>query len=287
MKPVRRFTLALCALVALLALPPAANAQLKQLTICANPNLSSLELLNNFGAFASALEKELGIPVKLVAGRDYDDTLKLLRDGKVDIAGTGAFGYVSANESFGAQLVVRYVEDDGDSYHALIITRADSGIHNLAGLRGKRFAFTDPKSTSGYLLPLLAMQQAGIELKDLGRADFVKKQPNSAIAVYARQADAGAIADNQLNEKYGVQLKDIKVLWKSAPVPHGAWIARPDMADADRKRIAAAIMKTANSPEGKKLLAQASVRGFAEVRDAEFDSVRAAKRLLDKLEKKD
>lgn len=281
MKPVHWFALAL------FALPLAVSAQLKQLTICANPNLSSLELLNNFGAFASALEKELGMPVKLVAGRDYDDTLKLLKEGKVDIAGTGAFGYVSANESFGAQLVVRYVEDDGDSYHALIIARTDSGINNLAGLRGKRFAFTDPKSTSGYLLPLLAMQQAGVDINDLGKADFVKKQPNSAIAVYARQADAGAIADNQLNEKYGVRLKDIKVLWKSAPIPHGAWIARPDMAEADRKRIAAAIMKTANSPEGKKLLAQASVRGFAEGRDTEFDSVRAAKRLLDKLEKKD
>lgn len=281
MKPVRWLALAL------LAVPLMAAAELKQLTICANPNLSALELLNNFGAFARALEKELGVPVKLVAGRDYDDTLKLLREGKVDIAGTGAFGYVSANESFGAQLVVRYVEDDGDSYHALIITRTDSGIHNLAGLRGKRFAFTDPKSTSGYLLPLLAMQQAGVDAKDLAKIDFVKKQPNSAIAVYSRQSDAGAIADNQLNEKYGVQLKDIKVLWKSAPIPHGAWIARPDMPEADRRQLAAAIIKIGNSPEGKKLLAQASVRGFAEGRDGEFDAVRAAKRLLDRLEKQE
>jgi phosphonate transport system substrate-binding protein len=282
MNTVRRLAIAILAL-----LPLCAAAQLKQLTVCANPNLSSLELLNNFGAFARALEQELGMPVKLVAGRDYDDTLKLLKEGKVDIAGTGAFGYVSANEAFGAHLLVRYVEDDGDSYHALIITRTDSGIHNLAGLRGKRFAFTDPKSTSGYLLPLLAMQQAGVDAKDLGKIDFVKKQPNSAIAVYSRQADAGAIADNQLNEKYGVQLKDIKVLWKSAPIPHGAWIVRPDMAEADRRQIAAAIMKIGNSPEGKKLLAHASVRGFAEGRDAEFDGVRAAKRLLDKLEKKE
>ena len=284
MNPLRRLALGLI-LPALLALSPGASAQLKQLTICANPNLSSLELLNNFGAFAHALEKELGMPVKLVAGRDYDDTLMLLKQGKVDIAGTGAFGYVSANEAFGAQLIVRYIEDDGDSYHALIITRVDSGISSLAGLRGKRFAFTDPKSTSGYLLPLLAIQQAGLDLKDLGKIDFVKKQPNSAIAVYGRQADAGAIADNQLNEKYGVQLKDIKVLWKSGPIPHGAWIARPDMAAADRQRLAAAIMKIGNSPEGRKLLAQASVRGFAEGRDAEFDSVRAAKHLLDRLEK--
>ncbi len=286
MTPLRRFIAA--SLAAILAgLPLAACAELRQLTICANPNLSSLELLNNFGAFAGALEKELGIPVKLLAGRDYDDTLKLLREGKVDIAGTGAFGYVSANEAFGAHLLVRYVEDDGDSYHALIITRADSGIHNLAGLRGKRFAFTDPKSTSGYLLPVLAMQQAGLDVKDLGKIDFVKKQPNAAIAVHSRQADAGAIADNQLNEKYGVQLKDIRVLWKSAPIPHGAWIARPDMAEADRRKLAAAIMKVGNGAEGRKLLAQASVRGFAEARDAEFDGVRAAKRLLDRLEKKD
>lgn len=269
-----------------LALPAGTRAEAPLLRVAANPNLSAIDLLTNFGPFARELEKELGVRVSLVSGKDYDDTLRLLRTGQVDIAGSGAFGYVSANESFGARLLARYVETDGPSYHAVVIVRADSGIGTLAELKGKRFAFTDPKSTSGYLMPLLAFQQLGIDVKDFSKVEFVKKQPNSAIAVYTRQVDGGAIADNQLTEKYGVKLDELKIIWRSVPIPHGVWMARADMGEAERKRISAAILKVALSPTGKAALANSSVRGFAEARDSDFDGVRAAKHLLDKLEQR-
>ena len=261
-----------------------ASAQDKVLRLAANPNLSAIELLKNFGPLANELEKELGRPVRLVAGRDYDDTLRLLKNGQVDVAGTGAFGYVSAHDDFGARLLVRYVEDDGDSYHAIIFTRQDSGLRSVADLRGKRFAFTDVKSTSGYLMPLLELHRNGITLADLGRVDHVKKQPNAAIAVYNRQADAGAMADNQLNEKYGVKLDELRILWRSPPIPHGVWIARADMDDAELQRIAQAILRISRSEEGRKALATASVRGFAPVSDADFAFVRSAARQLKKME---
>jgi phosphonate transport system substrate-binding protein len=262
-----------------------AAAQEKALRLAANPNLSAIELLNNFGPFARELEKELGQPVRLVAGRDYGDTLALLKSGQVDIAGTGAFGYVSAHDDFGARLVVRYLEDDGDSYHSIIFTRHDSGIRNVADLRGKRFAFTDVKSTSGYLMPLLELHRNGIGLADLGKVEHVKKQPNAAIAVYNRQADAGAMADNQLNDKYGVKLDELRILWRSPPIPHGVWIARADMEDAELQRITLAILRIGRSEEGRKALATASVRGFAPVNDAAFSFVRSAAQQAAKLQK--
>ncbi|WP_161630648.1 phosphate/phosphite/phosphonate ABC transporter substrate-binding protein [Pseudoduganella violaceinigra] len=261
-----------------------ASGQDKALRLAANPNLSAIELLNNFGPFARELEKELGRPVRLVSGRDYDDTLRLLKDGQVDIAGTGAFGYVTAHDDFGARLVVRYLEDDGDSYHAIIFTRQDSGLRSVADLRGKRFAFTDVKSTSGYLMPLLELHRNGIGLADLGKVDHVKKQPNAAIAVYNRQADAGAMADNQLNEKYGVKIDELRILWRSPPIPHGVWIARADMDEGELARISQAILRISRSEEGRKALAQASVRGFAAVSDADFSFVRSAARQLQKLQ---
>ncbi|CAN7345357.1 phosphate/phosphite/phosphonate ABC transporter substrate-binding protein [Pseudoduganella sp. LjRoot289] len=253
------------------------------LRLAANPNLSAIELLNNFGPFARELEAELGVPVRLVAGRDYEDTLRLLRAGQVDIAGTGAFGYVSARDGFGARLLVRYIEDDGDSYHAIIFVRKDSGITSVRQLRGKRFAFTDVKSTSGYLMPVLELARQGVRLADLGRIDHVKKQPNAAIAVYNGLADAGAMADNQLTEKYGVKLDELRILWSSPPIPHGVWIARPDMGDAELARITQAILRISRSPQGKKALATASVRGFGETRDSDFDAVRAASKQFEQL----
>ncbi|WP_179958157.1 phosphate/phosphite/phosphonate ABC transporter substrate-binding protein [Chitinimonas arctica] len=271
---------ALLLLVLALSAGPLHAAEPKVLRIAANPNLSHLELLQNFGPMASALEKELGVKVELVSGKNYDDTIRLLKAGEVDIAGTGAYGYVSAQAEFGARLVVRYVEEGGDAYRAVLVVRIDSGIVAVRELKGKRIAFTDTKSTSGYALPVLELQRNGIGLKDI-QPEFVKSQPNSAIAVFNRQVDAGAIADNQLNEKYGVKLDELKVIWRSEPIPHGIWMAGPAMPADELKRIAAAMLKISASPEARQMFARASVKGFIAGRDSDFDSVRGARQMLE------
>ncbi len=277
-------SLSVLAMAGMALLPCKAAAQGRSLTIAANPNLSAIELINNFGLFAKALEMELGTHVNIVSGKDYEDTINQLRNTSVDIAGTGAFGYVSAHAEFGAKLILRYVEDGGDAYRSIVIVRADSGIDSLSEVKGKRFAFTDAKSTSGYLMPVLALEKLGIGIKGLAKVEFVKKQPNSAIAVYTRQVDAAAMADNQLNEKYGVKLSELKTIWTSAPIPHGVWMARANMPDDEVQRIARAILKVSQNAEVRQSLAKASVHGFVPGRDADFDGVRDAKQWLDKLE---
>lgn len=259
----------------------------KTLRIAANPNLSPIELLNNFGPFASALERHLGVKVELASGRDYEDTIRLLKSGAVDVAGSGAFGYVSANADFGARLLVRYVESEGESYRSVIVVRADSNLRGLKDLRGKRFAFTDEKSTSGYLLPLLALQQQGIDMADLGLVDFVRKQPNAALAVFNRQADAGAMADNQINEKYGIKPEQLRVIWRSEPIYHGVWMVRPDLPEAEFKRLQDAMIKVSAEPAVKAALARGSVKSFVVGNDRDFDNVRGAMKLLEKLQKLD
>jgi phosphonate transport system substrate-binding protein len=274
-------------MVLLATLPPAwadSASTRKPLRIAANPNVPHEELIANFGPFATALEIELGQPVELVSGKDYADTTMLLKTGKVDIAGSGAFGYVSAQADFGAKVLVRYVEGTREYYRALIITRVESGIRSPKDLRGKRFAFTDRKSTSGYLMPLLELERNGVAESDLAQALFVKEQPKSALAVFTREADAGAIADNQLNEKYGVKLGEIRTLWESEPIYHGVWMVRPETPEAEIARLRAAILRVSASPNAINMFHAGSVKGFVMGKDSDFDNVRAAKRRLDQLE---
>src|SRR5262249_41228959 len=87
------------------------------------------------------------------------------------------------------------------TYRAQIITRVDSGIKTLDDLRGKRFAFVDPVSSSGYLYPASVLQE---------KVDFNPKNPRGffsevvfagghdkvVIAVYNKQVDGGATFGN-------------------------------------------------------------------------------------------
>ena len=65
-------------------------------------------------------------------------------------------------------------------YESVFFTRRDSGIKDLADLRGKRIAFQNPASTSAYFLPASEMLSAGLPLVILTITPFSSFRPGQA-----------------------------------------------------------------------------------------------------------
>jgi phosphonate transport system substrate-binding protein len=74
----------------------------------------------------------------------------------------GPWGYVLANNEAGAQVVSTILYDGKPEYFAIMVTHPNSGIHSVADLKGRTFAFGDKGSTSGYLIPLHYFMTQGI-----------------------------------------------------------------------------------------------------------------------------
>ncbi|MFX8094745.1 PhnD/SsuA/transferrin family substrate-binding protein, partial [Acinetobacter baumannii] len=75
-------------------------------------------------------------------------------------------GYANAHEQVGnlvAPILVQLGAHGEKGYYSSLIVRADSPYHSLADLKGKALAVVDYNSTSGYLMPMHAMRQAGID----------------------------------------------------------------------------------------------------------------------------
>ena len=53
----------------------------------------------------------------------------------------------------GGEIILREWKKGVASYRSVIVARADSGITELADLRGGKVAFEDPTSTSGFFFP--------------------------------------------------------------------------------------------------------------------------------------
>jgi phosphate/phosphite/phosphonate ABC transporter binding protein len=89
-------------------------------------------------------------------------------------------------------------------YYSVLFTRKGSGIDSIDDLAGKTFAFTDPASTSGYLIPATdIMDAAGFDSKDqldtfFGQLTFAGSHPAAVIAVANGTIDAGATFDDNL-----------------------------------------------------------------------------------------
>jgi len=82
----------------------------------------------------------------------------------VQLAALPPFVYVKTTERDPrvAPLAVK-LSDGSNGSDGLIYVIEDSPAQSLKDLKGTRFCFTDVSSTTGYLLPRLALREAGID----------------------------------------------------------------------------------------------------------------------------
>jgi phosphonate transport system substrate-binding protein len=194
--------------------------------------------LDHWQPVMSYLEKTLGIPVKAYVGTDYTATVIAAKNKDVEAGWLGPESYVLATKE-GAQItaVVRGFANGLAGYHSWIITRSDSSIKTMVDAKGHTFAFNDPASTSGYLLPMLHF------LKDMNvkpdqyfsKVAFLGSHENTALAVATGKVDVASNNDLNMQSLFKsgrVKESDIRVLWESPIIPSDPiWVQNSLSAD--------------------------------------------------------
>lgn len=164
------------------------------------------------------LEARLGIRTVVITGTSYTAVIEAMRAGRADAIEVGPFTYVLANLEANAEAlaVANYVNnvtfenfdevvnpEDLPGYYSLFFTRKDSGIRSIADLEGRSFAFTDPASTSGYVIPAVTiMLEMGFEdptqIEEFAQITFAGNHPAAVLSVVNGTTDAGATFDANL-----------------------------------------------------------------------------------------
>lgn len=115
--------------------------------------ISPKETVKYYREIVEYIGKKIGKPVEMVQREAYDEMDNLLEKGEVKIAFICSGPYVRDREKFGVELLVAPQSYGKPFYHAYIIVHKDSPLNSLAELKGKSFAFTDPKSNTRTLVP--------------------------------------------------------------------------------------------------------------------------------------
>lgn len=146
-------------------------------------------LTDNGKILETFLNKEPGLHVVVDIPVNYIAVVEGFGSKRADVAIINTFGYILAHDKHNVEAKLKLMNRGRDEYYGQIITRTDSKIKTIEDINGKKFAYVDPVSTSGYLLPLRLFKEENVKIKEhifAGRHDTVVS------AVYQKQFDAGA-----------------------------------------------------------------------------------------------
>lgn len=241
-------------------------------------------------------EETLGVPVKLFAPADYDGVIQGLLGGTIDMAWLGASAYAKVYLTDPEAVDVALVKTNLDgsfTYHSIGFARKDKGVASLADLKGKVFAFGDPNSTSGYLIPSVEIPaEIGATMENgdyFGEVKFVGGHEQTIVAVANGDVDAGVTwADGQGNWEDGynsgalrkavdaglVDMNDLVEIWKSKPIPEGPVVLRRALPqDAKDKMIELVKGMHAKDADCAYGIAAGETAGFTPITHDYYDSI--------------
>ncbi len=246
------------------------------------PGEDTQQLLPIYGRLGTLIAARLGCDVVVQTGTNYTAVIEAMRAHRVDLASFGAFSYVLAHQVAKAEAVATFAAADGKpgSYFATITTWPGSGITTLQQVKGKAFAFSDPASTSGHLIPSYGLVKAGIDPQKDITPFYTGSHTASFEALRNHKVPVGelnsiAIAGAELAGFYRPQ--DYVTLWQSAPIPNGPMAVRGDL-PAEFKARLTQILRTLDlrsMPEhDMKFLGRKDSHALAPVDDHDYDSIR-------------
>ncbi len=232
-----------------------------------------------------------GYDLREVPAKSYADYNAKLRDGEIDVSFVCSGPYVAGHDDFGLELLVQPQAYGKTTYNSYIIVPAGSAARTIRDLRGKTFAFTDPQSNTGCLVPtyLLARDEGATPERFFSKVIFTGSH-DGAIAGVAYNFVDGAAVDSLIWEYANVVDPALtartRILLVSQPFGIPPVVARPDADPRVKDAVRKALLEMDKDAEGKKILAGMKIERFLPADDRSFDSIREMQAWLAKQPKK-
>ncbi|HEX6704867.1 MAG TPA: PhnD/SsuA/transferrin family substrate-binding protein [Albitalea sp.] len=226
--------------------------------------------------WASYLTEALGMPVQFVRRRAYRDIMGMLRSQELDAAWICGYPWVVNRAQLrGLAMPMYHGEPWYQSY--LIVPSKDQTTRSLRELRGRTYAFSDPDSNSGYLVPRTTLIREGIDPdRHFGRTFFTWGHRNVVSAVAAGLSDGGSVDGyvwDTLQRVAPTTVKRTRVAWRSDRYGFPPLVVRASLSADIERRLREALLGMSETDAGKRLLAELNLTSFGRFTPEVFDGI--------------
>lgn len=258
--------------------PTSTTAQQGELTVAIAGMITPEEGIAYYDDLSRYVASKVGLQLHLFHKAEYAEVNEMLKERKVDMAFVCSGPYVTGHDEFGLELLAAPQVNGAPEYFAYVIVPATSTVTSLEGLRGKTFAFTDPESNTGMIVPTFLVSKMGLTPETFfGRTFFTYSHDTSIKAVATGQAD-GASVDSLIYD-YAARTDPTytsrtKIVARSDPFGIPPVVVHPAMDENMKRALAEALVGAAEDPEGRAILDKMGIDRFVPVSDSAYDSIR-------------
>lgn len=165
----------------------------QRLTFGLVPPASFLGVEPRVNAFLRWVGQRAGVQLVRRQARSYDELVKLLRAGDLDVAWLPPIPFARLDGEAVVHALVTAERGGVDQYVSVLLTRAESAVNVLADVRGKRIGWVDPLSATGYVVPRMRLAARFPDTKKVFTAEtFFGSHAAVARAILDGTVDVGA-----------------------------------------------------------------------------------------------
>lgn len=221
---------------------------------------------------------KVGRATKLVQRKTYGEVNDLVEQRSVDLAFVCSGPYVLGHGKFGMELLAVPVVDGASVYHSYILAKSDSGLNSFEDLRGRRFAFTDPDSNTGCLVPRFMIAKMGTTPEAFFRETFFTHSHDNSIKAVAEGMAEGAAVDSLiwdfLKATEPAAVSGTVIVHKSPPFAIPPVVVHPGLDPTLKARLKEALLQLHLDSAARPFLDRIRIERFTEGKDELYASVR-------------
>lgn len=261
----------------------------EQLRVAVAAIISPKETFVYYRQLLGYIGQKLDREIEFIQRKTYGEINELLAKGKIDLAFICSGPYVVGNEKHGFQLVATPQVQNSHFYHSYLIVNKTSEFQTLEDLRGRVFAFSDPDSNTGKLVPTYWLSQLGERPETFfSKTIYTYSHDNSILAVAKSLVD-GAAVDGLIWEYYHrknpIFTSKTRIIRKSEPYGIPPMVASSAIPYELMTRIRGLLFSMHEDPKGQTILNELMIDKFIAPNDKWYDSIRKINRKLTSLEK--
>lgn len=214
------------------------------------------------------LARQAGLSLELRVAPSSEDAVRMAGSPNTDAGLLTLFEYLFARRQYGVQAALRVARGHEVLSHRgeIVVPRA-SDVRELEGLSGKKIAYVDHYSTTGYVLAAKALADAGVKVTPV----FTGSHAAALAALRSGKVSAAAVYEGATHDD-----PKLLVVAHTERIPNEPVFFRKSLPSALRDRVTRALERVANTPPGQAALSSiADITGFSQTTDADYDAAYA------------